>query len=306
MAMSGVNAAGTSGGATTGVISTVESNGAQDNSQVQASAAQDSGPAAVPQLSQTQRVESKQGSGTTMAGGTGEGHAYAVTGPNSTGAATAISNGNGVTRATVPEGADGNAAALSEAGGDAEAVAGKNGHAAAVANAEGNAEARASEHGNTLAVASSLGNAKAVSEGTGRHAIAVSEDVGNSYALARRGGTAVALARGVGDVEAVIAGGDGSAGNVTVVGLGSGFARGLQNALGFLAVINRSGVDVEVENNFIGVVRFEMTEDGLIGLTINGDTRAYQPNPGATQFKVLSSGNLTGAVQLNVNKDSAS
>ena len=251
------------------------------------------------ELSQSQRMESKQGSGNVRATGDGEGNAIATTGVESSGTATAVADGDGHADATVPDGAEGNALAQTEGGGDAEATSGASGNAVAVSRAEGDAQAHASENGNALAIANSLGEAKAHSEGEGMNAVAVAEDIGNAHAHAIRGGSAVALARGVGDVEARVADGAGKAGSITAIGLGSGGTRGVQNSTGFFAVINRSGMDADVTNNSTGTVRFEFSEEGFVRLTINGTAKDYLPNPGTTGYSILANGNLTGGTPIS-------
>jgi len=249
-------------------------------------------------LTQTQRVENRQGTGNVRAGGTGEGNAIASTRPESTGSATAVTNGDGRAAATVPEGAEGNALAQSEGGGDAEAVAGAGANAVAIARAEGDAQAQASTTGNALAISNSVGEASATSEEGGLHALAVAEDIGNANAVSRRGGVAVALARGMGNVVAEIAEGQGSAGNVTAAGLASGSTNAIQNAEGALFVVNASGLDVEVTNHATGNVRFELSEEGLIRLIVNGQVQTLLPNAGTEGFVIQANGTMSGAIAL--------
>jgi len=252
--------------------------------------------AAQPQLSQSQRVESKEGNGTVRADGTGEGNAIANSGAGSTGTSIAVANGDGQAVSVVAPNAGGNAHSQTEGLGKSEAIAFGSGNAAAISRAEGDTLAHAGE-GNAMVVSNSVGEATAhVPTGDG-NAVAIAEDAGNVHAHSLRGGNAVAVSRGAGNVEAKIGDGEGEAGNVAAFGLGMGETNALQNGKGFFALFNASGNDVNVSNHFDGTVRFDMTEDGIIQVTLNGQPRVFIPE-GGENFVIDAAGNLSGALPV--------
>jgi hypothetical protein len=193
--------------------------------------------------------------------------------------------------------ADGNAHAQTEGSGKSEAIAHGSGNAAAVSHAQGDAQAHGGD-GNAMAVSNSVGEAKAhVIDGDG-NAVSVAEDGGDVHAHSKRGGNALAVSRGAGNVEAKIGDGEGEAGNVAAFGLGMGETNALQNGKGFFALFNASGNDVNVTNNFDGTVRFDMTDDGIIQVTINGQPKVFVPE-GGEDYVIDAAGNVSGAMPVS-------
>ena len=65
------------------------------------------------------------------------------------------------------------------------------------------------------------------------------------------------------------------------------------------AYLSAGGLDTLVTNNYDGIVRFEMNEDGLILLVRNGMANVYAPNLDLPEFVINADGSLAGGILLN-------